>query len=173
MTNDFAADLQYSLKASQADFWDRVYRKAFVDLKKTEICEEIDWQKKGVDRFVYLTSGRIFAVDEKVRRKVYSDILLEVTSADTTGSPGWIEKDLCIDYLAYAFMPIERVYLFPWPMLRRAWLHYRDEWRCQYGTVSASNGSYNTISIPVPITTLRKAVQTATIIQLEKANHGR
>jgi hypothetical protein len=164
--NDFKKDLAYSLEASQAEFWDRVYAKAFVDLRETRICDTPEWQRKGVDRFIYLTSGRVFAVDEKVRRKVYDDIFLEIVSIDTTGAPGWIEKDLCIDYLAYAFMPIERVYLFPWPMLRRAWLHYRDEWKAKYGILKAPNGTYRTLGVPVPLSVVRTAVHTATIIQL-------
>ena len=166
--NDFNQDLAYSLQASTASFWDRVYQKACVDLSHTELCTDLFWQKQGVDRVVHLTSGRKLHVDEKCRRRVYSDILLETVSNDATGAPGWIEKDLNIDYLAYAFMPVARVYLFPWDMLRRAWRHFGKQWQQQYGTVEAYNVGYTTYSVPVPIKVLRSAVQRATIIQLEQ-----
>jgi hypothetical protein len=164
--NDFNNDLKYSLKASTEAFWDQVYAKAFVDLKETRLCDNLEWQKMGIDRFVYLTNGRIFAVDEKCRRQVYDDILLEFISVDTTGAPGWIEKDLAIDFFAYAFMPIQRVYLFSWPMLRRAWNHFGGTWKTKYGVIKARNEGYNTLSVPVPIKVLRQTVNNATIIQL-------
>lgn len=164
--NDFKTDLDFSLKASLENFWDQVYEKAFVDLKETRICNNLDWQRLGVDRFIHLKSGRVFAVDEKIRRVVYEDILLEYISADTTNSPGWIEKQMAIDYLAYAFLPIKRVYLFDWPMLRRSWVKFGEQWKKQYRIVKAVNNDYNTLSVAVPISVLRKTAHLATIVEV-------
>ena len=170
--NDFETDLRYSYESSIEEFWDAVYKKAFPDLVNTEKCTDLHWQRQGVDRVINLSSGHTLHVDEKCRREVYQDILLEYTSNDTTGSPGWIEKTLGIDYLAYAFMPIETVYLFPWQMLRRAWLHYGAEWKKEYKNVPAKNQGYTTWSVVVPIKVLRGAVNSATIIKLGSESNG-
>jgi hypothetical protein len=123
-------------------------------------------QRQGVDRVILLANSKILLIDEKKRREEYPDILLEYISVDTTGAPGWMEKDLIIDYLAYAFMKSQRVHLFPWPMLRRAWCRYKDEWIDTYPIIKAQNYGYKTISVAVPTDVLRKAVSVATIIQL-------
>jgi hypothetical protein len=167
-THDFRERLAYSEEASGDEFWEAVYRKAFPDMIAQIPCiGDNQAQRLGIDRFVTLSSGRVLRIDEKKRMKVYPDILLEVVSVDRTNAPGWIEKDLQIDYLAYAFMPTKTVYLFDWLMLRRAWLHKGTEWRAKYGEKAAQNDGYRTISVPVPIEELRRAVGTAAVIQLE------
>ena len=162
--NDFYEDLQYSYEVES--FWDSFYKKAFVDLERTELCNDLTLQRKGVDRFVYLKSGHVLTIDEKSRRKAYPDIALEFLSNDKTGSPGWINKQLVIDYLAYAFIPTGDVYLFPWEMLRRAWVEFGEIWKMTYGVIEAHNPDYNTLSVPVPIKVLRATVSTAAIIKI-------
>ncbi len=174
-TNNFIVDKEFSDEVSAMGFWDRVYDKAFVDVEHTEICTNKYWQKQGVDRVVYLSNGHTYHIDEKTRRRVWPDILLEYVSNDTTGALGWMEKELSLDYLAYAFLPTKKVYFFPWPMLRRAWNFHKDEWidlakshdNNGYRIVAADNPGYTTWSVAVPIKTLREKVHTATIIQLE------
>ena len=71
------------------------------------------------------------------------------------------------NYLAYAFMESQRVYLFPWLMLRRAWGNYKTAWINKYKPpIIAQNRGYQTISVAVPIMILKKAISTATTIQL-------
>lgn len=72
----FADDLAYSLKFSEEVFWQAVYRRAFPNLIHTELCGELDKQKQGVDRVLYLSNGNVLYVDEKKREKDYGDILL-------------------------------------------------------------------------------------------------
>lgn len=168
MQHEFHERLAFSEAASEEPFWDAVYRKAFPNLVNHMPCPgDFASQRMGVDRVLFLANGRTLYIDEKKREKWYPDILLEYISADTSGTPGWIEKDLAIDYLAYAFMPIQRVYLYPWPLLRRAWLHFRDGWIAQYRKVTADNGSYHTISVAVPIDVVRSAVAKALIVDLQ------
>ena len=173
---DFHVDMEWSLKGSHESFWLAVYHKAFSNLQATELCEDLHKQKQGIDRLLYLSNGKVLTVDEKKRETVYNDILLEVVSNEEFGVPGWMEKDLAIDYLAYAFMPTQRCYLFPWPMLRRAWLRYGEKWRTRYKPVRSSTGvgkaTYHTVSVPVPIDILRQAVSTAAIIDLSGGAHG-
>jgi len=165
-THDFQGQLAFSEKASDEPFWDKVYRKAFPSMVNHMLASgDVKSQRMGIDRVVLLSSGKTLYIDEKKRKEVYDDILLEHISVDTTGSPGWMDKDLAIDYLAYAFMPTRKVYLFPWDMLRRAWLHYRREWIGKYPEIIANNGSYKTVSVAVPIGVLRSAVSNATVIE--------
>lgn len=172
--NHFEPDLKYSLAGRDEPFWDAVYKKAFPNLSHTRLCHDLDAQRQGIDRLLYLANGKTLAVDEKKRRRSYNDVLLEYLSNSRTGAPGWMEKDLAIDWLAYAFMDARRVYLFSWPMLKRTWLHFKPIWidaaRQEvngFKIVAASNPGYTTYSIAVPLNLLRKKVAGATIIDLK------
>lgn len=165
--HDFRERLKYSEKASEEPFWEAVYKKAFHNYVNSMPCSgNTKSQRKGIDRLVHLSNGKTLQIDEKKREQDWPDILLEYVSVDTTNAPGWIEKDLDIDYLAYAFMPSKTVYLFPWDMLRRAWKHYKDLWIDEYQEVRAQNNGYVTISVAVPIKVLQDAVTVASIIKL-------
>lgn len=167
VVNEFRSDLRFSQAASDEPFWDEIYRKAFPDMAAHMVIDtNSQAQRLGIDRVITLNSGKTLYVDEKKRRQSWGDILLEYISADTTGAPGWIEKPLQIDYLAYAFMDVRRAYLFPWQMLRRVWLHYKDVWLGSYKIVPAQNRNYTTYSVAVPINELLAAVKNAGIIQL-------
>lgn len=164
--HDFKERNAWSLSVSDEPFWNAVYKKAFPGLIHTELNTDLVRQKQGIDRVLYLGNGNVLYIDEKKRGKVYPDILLEYISVDSTGAPGWIEKDLTMDYLAYAFVPAKLCYLFPWPMLRRAWLQYRNSWKQAYKPVIARNATYSTYSLPVPLAVLQKAVSTASVIDV-------
>lgn len=169
---DFHTDNRYSLASSEEAFWLAVYRKAFANLTRQELCTDLAKQRQGIDRILYLANGHVLHVDEKKRAREYSDILLEYTSALERNTPGWIEKDLAIDYLAYGFMQSKRCYLFPWAMLQRAWLHRGGVWKAKYPRIVArtriGNQAYQTISVAVPIKVLQQAVSTASIIDVSK-----
>lgn len=172
--HDFKERLKFSEEASHEGFWRAVYSKAFPTMISMQMCQgACQGQQLGIDRIIQLQSGKTLRVDEKKRESEYADILLEYLSVDTTGAPGWIEKPLLIDYLAYAFMPTQRCYIFPWELLRRAWLHFKPNWHSwakqrisgfQY--VIADNGSYKTHSIAVPHAVLTKAIKDSMVIQL-------
>ena len=164
---DFDADLQFSMANRDEPFWEAVFRKAFPNMVSSRLCTDMVQQRQGIDRIITLSSGDLVRVDQKLRRKTYPDIALEVVSVDRPiVKPGWIVKDLAIDYLAYAFLPTRRCYMYPWLMLRRAWRECGEQWEAKYGRVPAQNPTYTTWSVPVPIQVLRLAVSRAWIIQL-------
>lgn len=166
-THDFQERLEFSNNAGHEGFWDAIYRKAFPDMIFHKLCEgKTQGQYLGIDRVIYLSSGKTLYIEEKKRSQVYPDILLEYISNDSTNTPGWIEKKLIIDYLAYAFLPSKICYLFDWPILRRAWMCFKNEWKSQYPLVVAQNPGYKTLSIPVPIEILSRAISDSRIIQL-------
>jgi len=165
--HDFKERLQWSESQSDEPFWDAVYRKAFPNLVNHMVCPgNTTSQRMGIDRIIMLANGKSISIDEKKREKDYPDICLEYISIDTTRAPGWIEKDLAIDYLAYAFMPSKRCYLFPWPQLRRAWQQFGEEWKSKYFNPKAPNNGYQTISVAVPIDIWQRAVSTACVINV-------
>ena len=173
--NDFREDLKYSEEASGEDFWQEVYKEAFPDIVfAIPATEDTQGQKFGIDRVVYMKSGKTIYIDEKKRREVFGDILLEYKSNDNQKeNNGWMNKELIIDYLAYAFMPTKTVYLLDWLSLRRAWLKNGIAWkklakleRKGFRIVKAKNRTYNTLSIAVPIKTLMQEISRPIIIEL-------
>jgi hypothetical protein len=141
-------------------------------------------QRGGIDRLVDLADGTTLKVDEKVRDCAYPDIALERWSNRARRTPGWVQKKLTCDYIAYAFVPTQRCYLLPFQTLRRAWrqhgarwialaeadLHYpspeahRHRGQDGFSTVWADNGSYWTESIAVPIPALLDALTDAMVV---------
>ena len=165
--HDFNERLNYSEQAGHEDFWNAIYEKAFPSMVFHKLCTgNCQGQFLGIDRVIQLSSGKTLYIDEKKREQEYGDILLEYISVDTTGAKGWIEKDLQIDYLAYAFMQSKRCYLLPWQLLKRVWRHYGQEWIKKYPKIEAQNKTYKTISVAIPIPILINTLKNAMIIQL-------
>jgi hypothetical protein len=173
-TNKFSDSYELAEGGKCEPFWDNVYKKAFPNMTnhmrgRKELCNS---QIFGVDRIIYLENGKTITLDEKVRKETWNDVALEFISNDKKNTPGWMEKDLAIDYLAYAFLPLQTAYLFDWRMLKRAWVNYREKWKSEYFIAKANNyGSnneylYTTHSVCVPIKILAQACSTAIIIKL-------
>jgi hypothetical protein len=162
--NDLHQRLAYSEDASVEDFWQEIYRKTFPDLVCAVRCKgNTQSQRMGIDRIIHLSSGKTLQIDEKKRSEVWKskgqqDILLEYISVDTKSELGWIEKDLQIDYIAYAIMPLKRVYFLPWQQLRLAWKENKDRWFEEYKKVTSNNKGYKTLSLAIPVGELATAI---------------
>lgn len=160
--HSFQDSLAKSHAQAEAPWWFDVYRQAFPGFVSMMNVRKDGWaQRGGIDRVVQLSSGRTVTVDEKVREKDWGDILLERWSDRDRQVPGWIQKDLACDYIAYAFVPSERCYLFPFLDLRRAWLSHGRRWcalaqndRDGFRIVDAQNRGYVTQSIAIPTSDL-------------------
>lgn len=167
-THQFRESLQWGDSKKDEPFWDVVYRKAFPNLvNHMPTPGDVASQRMGIDRVLLLANGKNIHIDEKKRAKEYNDILLEYISVDTTGVLGWIEKDLAIDFLAYAFVSSGRCYLFSWPLLRLAWQQNRERWMQAYRPVIAQNRDYKTYSLPIPIGILQRSIARALVINVE------
>ena len=116
-----------------------------------------------------LKSGRTITVDEKVREKDWSDILLERWSDVDRKTPGWVQKQLACDYIAYAFIPSRTCYLFDTLTLQRAWRINGLDWISRYREVRAQNHGYTTVCVPVPRDVLFEAMAGAMKIQWKMA----
>ncbi len=130
-----------------------MYRRAFIDFQGMHCHrDDGDHQRQGIDRTVVLKNGKTIWVDEKVRFKSYSDIAIEYLSNDQTGAPGWVEKLLLCDYIAYAIAPKGKGYLMPVPALQAAWKRNKKEWlhhpECK--TIAVPNHGYRTWCCCIP-----------------------
>lgn len=171
--HNFHESLEKSHAQENAPFWREVYSRAFPGLASLVSVRKDGWaQRGGIDRVITLASGRVVTVDEKVRSKSYGDIILERWSSRERKVPGWVQKDLACDYIAYAFIPDARCYLLPFLSLRAAWLKNGREWidwaksnEGGYRIVLAKNEGYTTESIAIPIPDLLSALQQAQIVE--------
>lgn len=162
MAANFQDDLAYSHAQSDQPFWGEVYRQAFPDMETmSNVRKDCLAQRGGIDRIILTKSGRVWTIDEKARRKVYDDILLEYVSNDRTQAPGWVVKELMCDFIAYAQVPVRKCFLLPVLSLQRAWQLRGKHWLEIYGTRTAWNNDYCTLNCPVPYSELMRRMSEA------------
>jgi hypothetical protein len=160
--HSFEERLAFSQSFDNASWWTDVYRGAFPDLLSMTNVRKDGWaQRGGIDRVLTLSSGKTITVDEKVREKVWPDILLERWSDEERKIAGWIQKPLACDFIAYAFVPIATCYLFPTLTLQRAWREKGRDWIERYPEKRSLNKGWTTVSIPIPISVLFAALTDA------------
>lgn len=176
--HDFRQSLALSHSYEDAPWWEQVYRQAFPGLQSAVSVRQDGWaQRGGIDRVLTLASGKTLTVDEKVRAEDYEDILLERWSDQERRVPGWIQKPLACDFIAYAFIPSARCYLLPFQGLQRAWRLHGQLWLTRYQPhIEADNGHYVTESVAVPIPVLMEALADAMLVRWSsldgKGTHG-
>jgi len=152
------ADLAYSESECEEPWFDSIYRNFFPSLVWHNRCSgDTLGQRLGHDRAIYLPTGKVLFVDEKLDRTTYKNFALEFIGNDRVTDMahrlGWIEKPLQIDYILYAFMQYPRkVYLLPWEALQSAWFTNKAKWIEEFGTFPVYNpqGHYNSVICPVP-----------------------
>lgn len=160
-SNNFAADLQYSLEGREDRIFNDFYARVLPNVKEVRMVKDMKLQRKGIDKQVFLSSGKVVLIDEKKRRKDYGDILLEEYSVWEQKKVGWLGRDKHTDYIVYAFMDTKRVYLLPFLLLQKAWLKNYHDWVKRHGRKFADNKTYRTSNIPVPTKELLTAIENA------------
>jgi hypothetical protein len=177
--NRFEQSHAFGEAAADDPLWEEFYRALFPGL--VSIAKNVRGnvgQFAGIDRWLCLSSGKVLSVDEKRRSVDYGDIALEFVSNGRRHAvvDGWIEKDLAIDYLAYAIIPARRCYLFPWPALRASWGRCAKEWikaaaqeRKGFKLIAAENPTYWTWSVCLPAEHLAKSVSQSLQVQIQPA----
>lgn len=168
----FNEDLKFS-ESLDSNFWNKIYSRAFpnhISFFRSKSQKESDMQQYGIDTTVVLSSGKPVFVEEKIRRKNYGDILLEVIANDKTSAMGWIEKDQMSDYILYIICETEQVYVLPTIQLQQAWRKNKDKWLEEFGTVPAKNPNYESVNCPVPIQVLYNALKQELVFNLQGEN---
>ena len=107
IVHNFHDSLAASHGATDLLIWEEIYRNAFDDFAGMvdHRCDGAH-QRAGIDRSVVLENSKQLLIDEKVRFRPYRDIALEVWSDEARGTPGWVQKPLLADYIAYAVAPL-------------------------------------------------------------------
>jgi hypothetical protein len=160
--HDFQHSLARSHAYADAPWWAVVYKQAFPSLRACVDVRADGWaQRAGIDRMITLACGRTVSVDEKVREKVWPDILLERWSNEKKRDPGWVQKALDCEFIAYAFVPTQTCFLFPTLTLQRAWRLHGRTWCREYPEIRAQNKGYVTLSVAVPIDVVFAALHDA------------
>lgn len=168
VVHDFNERLAFSHEHEAAGWWEGVYRKAFPGIQSINSVRNDGWaQRAGIDRILVLNSGKVIKVDEKVRSKDFFDILLERWSDEARGRPGWVQKPLDCDFIAYAFAKSGLCYLLPTLLLQRAWREFGRHWIDTYKEVRAQNRGYVTVSVPVPTDVLLDAIRECIVVSFE------
>ncbi len=173
MLHDFKTSLARSHEQESAPWWGEVYKKAFPGFDTMVSIRQDGWaQRGGIDRVITLKSGKTLNVDEKVRTQDWNDIAIERWSDRGRNVPGWVQKDLACDYIAYAFIPTQRCFLLPFVNLRAAWIKQGRDWiqaaeqgRDGFQIVIAKNRNYETESVAVPINVLMSAIQDSMLVE--------
>lgn len=161
----FRDSLAMSERHADSEWWMDTYRRAFPRLRSAVAVRQDGWaQRAGVDRVLTLACGRTYTVDEKVRAEDWPDILLEQWSDEARRSPGWVQKPLACDFIAYAYAPSGVCYLLPVAPLQRAWRLHGRQWIKDYGQRRAQNPRYVSVSVPVPRAVLMCAIVDAMVI---------
>ena len=166
ITHDFHESLALSEAVADEPWWETVYRRTFPYFESMErVLGNTPEQRAGIDRIIHLKGGGTIYVDEKVRHSDYDDVLLEIRSSEEHQTWGWACKPLVCDYIAYAFLPSKRCYLFPFQQLQQALKNHWTDWEHECKTVKALNRGYTTSSLAVPIPTLQQAITEAGFVQ--------
>lgn len=163
--HEFASSLAFADRYRDAGWWAPVYARAFPSLASAVAIKEDGWaQRGGIDRLITLASGKTITVDEKIRARDWPDILLEVWSDEERRVPGWVQKPLACDFIAYAYAPSGVCYLLPVPALQRAWQAHGERWSRRYGLIRSRNARYVSASVPVPRDELMRAIVEALVL---------
>jgi len=157
--HEFRTALSASWNDSRNDYWLDCYNVFFPSMYSQSLHDEDPvLQSHGIDRKIFLNGGKIIGIDEKTRSKDYGDILLEEYSSYESQTPGWIEKPLWCDYIAYAIPCSGKCYLLPFQQLQEAWRRNKEQWKAQYFRVVAINRGYTTISWAIPLAIVYGAI---------------
>jgi len=156
MEHNFQDDLARSHRDARLPFWKAIYEQAFPDFASMSApVIDLGMQKRGIDRVITLAGGRELYIDEKVRTRTRPDILFEKWSSVEHKRPGWIEKPLDCDYIAYAFTDSRVCYVIPYQGMKRIWRAHEQEWTSRYGRNcqlwESRNKDYTTAFLPVPL----------------------
>lgn len=168
VTRNFGEDLAFSDKMSDEPAWAQYYVRLFPDLVGTmKVRVDSPLQRHGVDRLLVFASGLQLTVDEKIRRKYYGDILLELWSNLERRTPGWtIDPTKVCDYIAYAIPNKGICFFLPYPILREAFRLHWKAWSEAYAQgrgkgkpfLDSPNPRYKTRNVAVTWPVLKAAL---------------
>lgn len=152
--------------------WMRFYQQLYSEAVDMQVVDHAGpLQRHDCDRLVVLGNGHPIWVEEKLRRQVHHDVLLERWSDRDRRTPGWVQRaETWADLLVVAPLSAPHLALVTgMQAVKRAWATHGRDWiaaaydgtaadctwtregRNGFSLVFADNGSYITESLAVPL----------------------
>ena len=161
-------NFQKSLRASQTNeampYWKDIYKKIWPDFGCAVDILINGWaQRAGYDTIITLHSGTVIKIEKKIDHTPHENFFLEYL---VDGKPGWIEKDLDCDFIAYAFQSRGECYMLPYQLLRLAWRMNREVWKEEHTMRPVNNGTFKAIGAAVPVDRVLKAMMGCCLIRI-------
>lgn len=161
--HDFAQKLEYSQGVRQATDLETIRRllPGCVTVEKTDLTTD----RTGVDYIATLRRGATVMIDGKTRepgasrwwQKDTPEIALEwwsvIAENGMAGKTGWtLSESSPVDYILYTFAPedCDRVFLYPFQLLRATFRARLDEWQHIYKPKVQHSGAWRSLCLFVP-----------------------
>jgi hypothetical protein len=163
---NFDDELEFSnARRKELDVYYKTRFGSAIQIKRFLLIER---ERNGVDVEIVYPNQEKITIQEKIRRKNYSDILIEYCSQyDQTRQecikPGWIYS-LFATYLVYV-LGMNNIKVYPVHELRKVWELNQSRWKDKYESLYAKtvdkqgNIKYLTLNCPVPIETLEREIE--------------
>jgi len=173
MANEYGKDIDYADSKSIVTNTNRHIRRHFAS--KQLFITDINGipktnksvQFKGIDKIVMTAGGKIFKIEEKVRRRDYGDILVELYADNNFylkahRGTGWIMKDYSCDIIMFYYENTDRSIIFSWKMFQyifkikmSEWYDYAKNRQFGFSLKKAENtyrngGKYHSLNMVVP-----------------------
>lgn len=164
---DFHGDLERSKSPELQAIANAAIREYFFGLDiKIEFVEDVSEQKKGIDKLVYLSNGRVVKLEEKLRDSNYEDVLIEAWSTffdwnDKRNRDGWIRKtNQEAELLLYVF-PNGDWLIVPFALLQTTWKRHSAAWHSdeRIGKKVARDGTKKSMNAAIPFDILIGALK--------------
>lgn len=152
--NDFDLDLKYATKDSM---FTEFYTEYFEGIKKIKFIENLEIQKKGIDKVITFNDGRIITIDEKKRRKDYGDILIEIYKNQRLKRKGWLFYTEA-EFIVYGMEDTKRIFLINTRKLRKLFFENKEKW-LSYRPILSYNPGYVTENRAIPIKELKHCIE--------------
>jgi hypothetical protein len=157
VVHDFHTDDKRAAASDVQKRWHEFYERFYPTATEIgRLNTDIGLQMAGIDRSIYKPDGNI-SIEEKLRWTSFTDVMLEYKSSVEYDTPGWVEKPLKCEIIAYAIQPLNLVYIIPFKSLQVAWFDNKDEWIGTHPKITGHNNGYTTVGCGVPICILSAA----------------
>jgi hypothetical protein len=151
--NEFNTDLEYAAKDS---LFTNFYSNFFTGIKTIKFVEDLETQKKGIDKIITFNNGHIITIDEKKRRKDYNDILIEIYKNKGLKRKGWLYYTEA-DFIAYGMEDTKRVFLINTLRLQELYYMNEEKW-LSYKPLYSYNPGYVTENRAISIKELKYCI---------------
>jgi hypothetical protein len=173
--NHYGQDINY---ADSSDIFEKTANfirskmSRFDHIIKIDAVKDKQLQFSGVDKIVVTQSGKVLRLEEKVRRKDWGDLLVEVIADNRFAKydpvnnsfeyekkrgVGWGMKEYSTDLLLYYFEESDTGYILSWKKFKAmfdamlpTWYIYAQQKQFGFDLKVAKNKGYQSINIAIP-----------------------